>query len=91
MGWISYGPLSTDKELTEIGYAIDPEYWGNGYATMAGKAFLKWLALHFPGLDIYAEVDKPVRNSRSKRDHSRAISRTELTPPIQMAEMVRQK
>ncbi|UCD06665.1 MAG: GNAT family N-acetyltransferase [candidate division WOR-3 bacterium] len=57
IGWITYGPLPYDEKLNEIAYAIHPAYWNKGYATMAGKAFLKWLSENTTNDEIFAEVN----------------------------------
>ncbi len=64
IGWITYGPLPYDEKLKEIAYAIDPAYWNKGYATMAGKAFLKWLYENITDDDIYAEIHPENHSSR---------------------------
>lgn len=63
IGWVTYGPLPYDEKLKEIAFAIHPEYWNKGYATKAGKAFLKWLWENIAARDIFAEVNPQNRNS----------------------------
>lgn len=36
-GWSRWG-----QDTLEIGYAIKPQYWGNGYASEAAQALLSW-------------------------------------------------
>ncbi len=57
IGWVTYGPLPYEEKLKEIAYAIHPAYWNRGYATKAGKAFLKWLSENITNADIFAEVN----------------------------------
>lgn len=64
VGWITYGPLPYDEKLKEIAYAIDPAYWNKGYATIAGKAFLKWLFENIAVNDIFAEINPKNHSSR---------------------------
>jgi len=63
IGWITYGPLPYDEKLKEIAYAIHPAYWNKGYATIAGKAFLKWLSVNITDDEIFAEVNPKNRSS----------------------------
>ena len=63
IGWVTYGPLPYDVKLKEIAYAIHPTYWNKGYATMAGKAFIKWLTENIADEDLFAQVNP--KNYRS--------------------------
>ncbi|MDH4211690.1 MAG: GNAT family N-acetyltransferase [candidate division WOR-3 bacterium] len=63
IGWVTYGPLPYDEKLKEIAYAIHPAYWNKGYATEAGRAFLKWLSENITDDDVFAEVNPQNRSS----------------------------
>lgn len=64
IGWVTYGPLPYDEKLKEIAFAINPAYWNKGYATTAGRAFLKWLSENITEDDIFAEVNPKNYGSR---------------------------
>ena len=56
VGDLSFKGLKADGSA-EIGYGIDPAFWGNGYATEAVAAAVDW-ALAQPGVtQIEAETD----------------------------------
>ena len=38
---------------TDLGYLFLPEYWGNGYATEACEAVLRWFSTVAPGEPVY--------------------------------------
>jgi len=56
IGDIAYWKIKTKDHRAEIGYSLLPAYWGNGYATEALEAILKWgfhqLKLHSVNADI---------------------------------------
>jgi len=41
VGGASLHPLPVEEQDVEIGWQIDPEFWGNGYATEAGRGLLE--------------------------------------------------
>ncbi len=56
IGWISYGPLPSDKTKCEISCVIDPLYWNKGYASEAVQVFLPWIQHRLRLKEIYAEA-----------------------------------
>lgn len=64
VGDLSFKGLSPDGSV-EIGYGIAPAFWGNGYATEAADAAVRW-ALEQPGVTrVEAETDP--HNAASQR------------------------
>lgn len=49
----------------EIGFSLHPDYWGNGYATEAAKAFCRWYLGTYRGQVLFAKVDRG--NERSAK------------------------
>jgi RimJ/RimL family protein N-acetyltransferase len=41
VGGVSLHPLPVEEQDVEIGWQIAPEFWGNGYATEAGRGLLE--------------------------------------------------
>jgi RimJ/RimL family protein N-acetyltransferase len=41
IGGVSIHPLPVEEQDVEIGWQIAPEFWGNGYATEAGRGLLE--------------------------------------------------
>jgi RimJ/RimL family protein N-acetyltransferase len=41
VGGVSLHPLPVEEQDVEIGWQIAPEFWGNGYATEAGRGVLE--------------------------------------------------
>ena len=69
-----------DTEDIEIGWHLGRAHWGQGYATEAGRALLRY-GLDALGLDtVYAVVDPPNHRSLAvaRRLPMRALGRTEL-------------
>lgn len=64
IGDLSFKGLHPDGSV-EIGYGIDPAFWGNGYATEAVDAAVRW-ALEQPGV-IRAEAETDPNNAASQR------------------------
>lgn len=64
IGDLSFKGLHPDGSV-EIGYGIDPAFWGNGYATEAVDAAVRW-ALEQPGV-IRVEAETDPHNSASQR------------------------
>jgi len=57
IGWVTYGPLPEDERLKEIGYALEPRYWGKGIATEAASTFAQWIFRTFSIRTLLATVD----------------------------------
>lgn len=65
IGWCGLGPLPPRPEDTEVFYALNPDYWGRGYATEAARAMVGF-GFKEMGLDRIVAVVKP-GNSASCR------------------------
>jgi len=65
IGGIGFGGYPNDYGETSIGYMIDKNRWGNGYATEALKAVLNW-GFAFSILKS-VNADTPVGNTASQR------------------------
>jgi [ribosomal protein S5]-alanine N-acetyltransferase len=46
-----------DGHRAEFGFILNPNYWGNGYATEASKAIIRWLASEPSIFRIWATCD----------------------------------
>ncbi|MDR7371136.1 GNAT family N-acetyltransferase [Flavobacterium aquidurense] len=56
--------MNNHKDFYEIGYRFIEKYWGKGYATEAGKAFVNY-AFNEMNVDaLYASADEGNENSR---------------------------
>lgn len=64
IGNLCFKGVSTEKS-TEIGYGILPAFWGNGYATEAVKAVVRW-ALNQPEIEM-VEAETDAENIASQR------------------------
>ena len=42
IGWCGLGPLEFDPSVIELFYGFSTDYWGNGYATEAAQAMLRY-------------------------------------------------
>ena len=42
IGWCGLGPLEFDPSVIELFYGFSTDYWGNGYATEAARAMLRY-------------------------------------------------
>ena len=65
IGWCGLTRWNPDYRSASMGYCLDGEAWGQGYATEAGRAVLQWA---FDALDlnrVQAETD--TRNAASAR------------------------
>jgi len=63
IGWCGLTRWNPDYRSASMGYCLDDAAWGHGYATEAGRAFLRWA---FDTLDlnrVQAETD--TRNAAS--------------------------
>ncbi|MBP4138264.1 GNAT family N-acetyltransferase [Flavobacterium geliluteum] len=56
--------INNHKNFYEIGYRFIEKYWGKGYATEAGKAFVDYAFNHIKADAIYAYADEGNENSR---------------------------
>lgn len=65
VGGIGFAGLPDDQGSTEIGYALDQKYRGQGIATEAVKALSEW-AFQDAGLQII-RAETPVDNAASQR------------------------
>jgi RimJ/RimL family protein N-acetyltransferase len=65
IGGIGLSGLPDNQGTTEIGYALDQKYRGNGYAAEAVKALTSW-AFQDPGLRI-VRAETPCDNLASQR------------------------
>lgn len=70
IGGIGFGGYPNDYGETSIGYMIDKNHWGNGYATEAVKAALNW-GFAFSILKA-VNADTPAGNAASQRVLSKA-------------------
>ena len=63
VGYAGFRPMDSSSNV-EIGYVIDEPYWGQGFATEAGKQLLDYgfRVLKFPSL--WATVDKEHKKSQ---------------------------
>ncbi|MBF7090042.1 GNAT family N-acetyltransferase [Flavobacterium sp. ALJ2] len=57
--------INNHQNFYEIGYRFIEEYWGKGYATEAGKAFVDYAFNEMKVEVIYAYADKKNSGSRS--------------------------
>jgi ribosomal-protein-alanine N-acetyltransferase len=57
--------INNHKDFYEIGYRFIEEYWGKGYATEAGKAFIDYAFNEMKVEAIYAYADKGNAGSRN--------------------------
>lgn len=65
IGWCGLTRWNPDYRSASMGYCLDHEAWGHGYATEAGRALLQW-AFHTLDLNrVQAECD--TRNAASAR------------------------
>lgn len=65
IGWITFSRWNPDFRGASLGYCLTESAWGNGYATEAAQAMLRW---SFDTLDlnrVQAEAD--TRNAPSAR------------------------
>lgn len=53
-----------DGKRVELGYRLLPQYWGAGYATEVGRAWIGWWERHRPGEVLFADVHP--ENSKSQ-------------------------
>jgi RimJ/RimL family protein N-acetyltransferase len=76
LGWIGIGQATGEPEgVLDFGYALQPEFWGQGYATEALSAVLK-IGFERLGADlIYGECDP--KNIASSRVMEKAGLQTE--------------
>jgi ribosomal-protein-alanine N-acetyltransferase len=58
IGWIGCGPIPFDQKKTEIFYAFNFNFWGEGYAFEAAQALLNFLLADKKLENIYALVDE---------------------------------
>ncbi|UCH63235.1 MAG: GNAT family N-acetyltransferase [Fidelibacterota bacterium] len=65
LGWMTLEIISRLHGLARIGYTIAREYWGQGYATAAVRAIVRWLFIDTPIERI--EADCSVSNPASRR------------------------
>jgi len=64
IGGIGFSGMPDDQGSTEIGYAIDPKYRGNGYAKEAVKGMIDWA---FQDLDLqFIRAETPCENLGSQ-------------------------
>lgn len=54
-----------DGKRIELGYRLLPRYWGAGYATEVGRAWIAWFEAHHPGEELFADVHPD--NEKSQR------------------------
>ena len=54
-----------DGKRVELGYRLLPQYWGAGYATEVGRAWIAWWEAHRPGEELFADVHP--ENGKSQR------------------------
>ena len=45
-----------DGERVELGFRFAKPFWGAGYALEAGRGWLEWWDMHFPGRPLFADV-----------------------------------
>ena len=67
----------------ELGWAVAPEWQGNGYATEAARAVLAWIAVNRPGSEVWATTTPGNARSRAvmKRLGMRACPELEFDRP----------
>ncbi len=65
IGTCDYHTIDWDKKHGEIGYALNHNFWGNGYATLACKALIDF-GFNFLGLDKVV-ISHSVKNIGSQR------------------------
>ena len=65
LGWCGFGPLEFDPSDIEIYYGLSPEYWGQGLATEAATATMRY-AFEMVGLEKLVAVVRP-ENAASVR------------------------
>ena len=58
IGWVGCGPIPFDQKNTEIFYAFNSDFWGEGYAFEAAQALLHFLLTDKEFENIYALVDE---------------------------------
>jgi RimJ/RimL family protein N-acetyltransferase len=54
-----------DGQRIELGFRLAPAWWGAGYATEVGRAWMAWFDAHRPGEPLFADVHP--ENLRSQR------------------------
>ncbi len=57
IGWVGSGPIPFDQKKTELFYALDSNYWHNGYAIEAARRVLKFLLENKNLKEVFALVD----------------------------------
>jgi [ribosomal protein S5]-alanine N-acetyltransferase len=63
IGWCSLNQWNPAYRSASIGYCLDADAWGHGYATEAGRAMLKWAYATLDLNRVQAEAD--TRNEAS--------------------------
>ncbi|WP_395743559.1 GNAT family N-acetyltransferase [Prosthecobacter sp.] len=53
-----------DGKRIELGFRLAKPYWGQGYASEVGRAWLAWFDTHHPGTPLFADVHADHLRSR---------------------------
>lgn len=64
IGWVCLRPYSEDPEQIELGYRLNPQNWGKGYATELAQAIVAHGAKTMKLKEIMAIVNPENQNSR---------------------------